>query len=326
MLHIIINPNGASGRTRKLWAKLEPVFASSGRRYEVHRSTPERGISEICHELTSDIPENEADEPELVLVGGDGSLNEALNGIADLSRVKVGLIPAGSGNDLARDLELPKDPVAVARRILEGKVRRSSDVGEAELFGVCDLQPLPRGAVQHGDYIRRRFLTSCGMGFDAAICAYVAHSPMKKILNMLHLGKLSYIMGAIKLIFSYQNAGLDVLYDDREPVHYDRLLLAAIMNHRFEGGGFQFCPQADAQDGILDTCLADPRSNMAFFHIFPTAYKGNHLRYDVVHADRGRRIELSSPCPLWVHTDGEVSGRATRLVLYTLNTRLRLLM
>lgn len=379
MFHIIVNPVGASGNTGRIWEETEPVFAASGQPYTVHRSSAGHGITEICRELTDtcdnplratqstgtpstaenrpDCPEAAAEFPvrgantllaeendsgciDLVIVGGDGSLNEALNGIRDISRVRLGFIPAGSGNDLARDLNLPKNPAAVAQRILEGRVCRTSDVGVAECSGVADAQQAGSGAgtaspdtatpgtdaaAPEGAILRRRFLTSCGMGFDAAICEYVSRAPLKKLLNALHLGKLIYLMGALHLIFRYRNQGLTVCYDGKRTVRYPRVLLAVAMNHCYEGGGFRFCPHADPADGLLDTCIADPKTNFAFFRVFPSAYSGRHLKYSVVHEDRGHQIEFTSPIPLWIHTDGEVNCRASRLVVRTTGETLRML-
>ncbi len=98
--HIIVNPAGASGRTGRTWERLEPIFEESGQSYEVHFSSAEKGIGEICHEL-----EQQEKEPAIVIVGGDGSVNEAINGLEHPGSVLFGHIPAGSGNDLTRDMD-----------------------------------------------------------------------------------------------------------------------------------------------------------------------------------------------------------------------------
>ena len=86
---IIVNPAGAGGKTAAFWKQWEPSF--SGVEYEVHFSSKEHGIKEITQELTS-----QGRDVNLVIVGGDGSMNEAVNGIADFSHVRLGLLPCGS--------------------------------------------------------------------------------------------------------------------------------------------------------------------------------------------------------------------------------------
>ena len=164
--HIIVNPAGASGKTGRVWRRIEPVFRESGQEYEVHYSSPGHGIADICRELEEMYltgqqervtgPERcaspEASDPAqtavseaavqeklvLVTVGGDGSVNEAMNGITDPSRILYGHIPAGSGNDIIRDMHLPKKAEDVARSILEGKVKRYFDVGELTYLDESD--------------------------------------------------------------------------------------------------------------------------------------------------------------------------------------------
>ena len=124
--HVVVNPAGASGKTGKIWKKLEPVFRNSGKDYEVHYSSRDCGIEEICRRLEKSCQE----ELCIVTVGGDGSVNEAVNGLEHPGRVLFAHIPAGSGNDLVRDMKLPGKPEQLAERILEGRVRRTCDIGE----------------------------------------------------------------------------------------------------------------------------------------------------------------------------------------------------
>lgn len=311
--HIIVNPAGASGRTGRFWQTLEPICAESGRNVQVHFSTRDHGIAAICRELTTDLSEDVG----IVIVGGDGTMNEALNGIADYAHVRLGLVPAGSGNDLARDLGLPRDPAAVLTQILRGETVRTFDLGELVIHGSTDRVDPVTGAVdaaQSAEEIRRVFAVSCGIGFDAAICRQAAISPCKSILNKVHLGKLIYILEAIHLILALRNEPMTLTLDGERTTSYDHVMFTVCMNHRYEGGGFMFGPQAQDDDGRLEICTANPRNNMAFFRIFPFAYKGHHVRFDVVHMDRAHEVDIVSNTPLWVHTDGEVpckSGHIT---------------
>lgn len=312
--HIIVNPAGASGRTGQLWEQLAPICESSGQNVQVHYSTREHGITQICEELTRDLTE----DVNIVIVGGDGTMNEALNGIRDFRHVRLGLVPAGSGNDLARDLGLPNHPEEILKQILRGETVRTFDLGTVTIHGSTDRIDSVTGAVDtvaNETEIRRVFAVSCGIGFDAAICRQAAISPLKSVLNKIHLGKLIYIVEAIHLIFTLRNGTLQLTLDGKEPRRFDHAMFSVCMNHRYEGGGFMFGPEAADDDGLLEICTANPRSNAAFFYIFPFAYKGNHVRFRPVNMDRAHEVDIVSEHPLWVHTDGEVPCKSCHITV-----------
>lgn len=323
--HVVVNPVGASGRTLKKFQSLFPVMQSSGNEIEVHYSTKEFGIGDICHKLTRDLKEDEF--INLIVVGGDGTLNVALNGMEHISQIHLGYIPAGSGNDLAKGIELTDDLVALTKQIMEGNIKRTMDIGKVYMEGISDALVAGRslGRYDKDGRCYRRFHDSTGLGFDAAICQAADASKAKHTLNKLHLGKLIYIFCAIKLIFTTRRQDLKVITDDVEQLYRECLLFVA-MNNTYEGGGFKFCPEAKNNDHLLDLCIATTRSNGAFFKIFPSAYDGNHVKYDEIHMNRGKHIFVSSPEPQWVHTDGEVVCKAMRLDISTEKEQISLLM
>jgi diacylglycerol kinase family enzyme len=173
--------------------------------------------------------------------------------------------------------------------------------------------------------IHRRFHDSTGLGFDAAICQAADASKYKNLLNKLRLGKLIYIFNAIKLIFSLKPAHITITIDGRSTV-YDRSMLFVCMNNNYEGGGFNFCPDAKNNDGILDICIGTPAKNMDFFKIFPTAYNGKHTMFDFIHTDKGKLIHVVSDSFEWVHTDGEVKCKSKEITIRLLPEQIKLLM
>lgn len=305
--HVVVNPAGASGRAWKLWEKLEPMFQLSEHEYILYRSTRQKGITEICQEVTS-----QGKEVRLIIIGGDGTVNEAVNGIADFEHTLFGFVPCGSGNDLALDLGLPKDKKEIVKQLLQGDVKRIQDVGEVVYF---DHEDKPH---------KRRFNISCGFGFDAEICAFVERSKLKKILNRIHLGKLIYLIQGIHVIFTTQLTPLELTYNGKTD-SFLKCLFVAGMNHCYEGGGFKFCPHAKADDQQLDLCIADGLKRFDFFRIFPYAYTGKHLQFKGVKEDRCKQIEIKAKRPLWLHTDGEVIGEYTKIEMHILPKCLKLM-
>ena len=324
IFHVVVNPVGASGRTLKKFQKILPIMEESGNEIKVHYSTKEVGLDALCHQLTKDLSADEI--INLIIVGGDGSLNVALNGMEHIGQIHLGYIPAGSGNDLAKGLGIGSDLEALATKIMEGNVCRKMDVGKIVYHEISDaLVPRERiGRVDENGNTYRLFHDSTGFGFDAAICQAADASKTKNVLNKLRLGKLIYLACAIRLVSSVKRPDITVVTDGEE-VTYNATMLFVAMNNNYEGGGFKFCPEAKNDDGILDTCIATPKSNMAFFKIFPTAFDGHHVKFPEIHMGKGKNLSVKSDAPQWVHTDGEVVCKAKSIDITTLAEQIALL-
>lgn len=296
MYHIIVNPASRSGKGQKIWKEqIEPALLRGNVSYRPYFSRKAGDVARIAGEIVSG-----TDAPvTLILLGGDGTVNEMLRGIPDPSRVTVGYIPTGSSNDLARDLGIPSIPTAALDLILNSGRRRSMDLG----------------TVTYPDGERRHFAVSCGIGFDAAVCEEVLRSKMKKILNKLGLGKLIYLGIALKQLFGTKATPAKLILDDQPPVDIGSILFTACMIHRFEGGGFMFCPDADDSDGMLDLCAAGDLSKLLVLFALPTAFQGKHFRFEGITPYRAKRVVIETGSPLWIHTDGEVVRKSSRITI-----------
>lgn len=306
MYHILINPASRSGRGLKLWKEIvEPALQEEGVAYRSYLSGKARDIEKLAGEITADASE----DLTLVILGGDGTMNEALRGISDFSRVTLGYIPTGSSNDLARDLKIPRDPRQALDLILHTGQVRSMDMG---------VMTAP-------DCMVRPFAVSCGIGFDAAVCEEVFQTKMKGFFNRLGLGKLTYLAVAIKELFSAKDALCQFLLDETEAFQVRRFLFNACMIHRYEGGGFQFCPDAKDNDGILDLCTVGGIPKLLILFALPTAFFGKHYMFHGVDAHRAAKVHIVSSIPLCVHTDGEVAGHYSELTVECRKNILRFL-
>ncbi|MBR1423248.1 MAG: YegS/Rv2252/BmrU family lipid kinase [Ruminococcus sp.] len=306
VFHIILNPAGASGRALDKWKKVKHLFA--GCDFKLHRSTEERSIGDICRELTTD---TSGEDVYLVVIGGDGTLNEAVNGIEDIEHTLFGFIPCGTGNDMQRDMSLPKSDSELVSLIKEGRQRRCADIGELTFYG-------------EGKVIKRLFNISSDIGFGAATCAYADKSRLKPILNNLGLGRMIYLIEAIKVCFTVKPANVKVSCGGKSRL-YKGCLSAIVMNHKHEGGGFEFCPNADFTDGKLDLCLGSRISKLGYLRLLPYALKGKHLKLRGVYTGRGDVIKMSCDVPMWAHTDGEVLGKADKVEMRIIPEKLRLI-
>lgn len=316
MKHIIVNPAGASGHAGQIWKQIEPILKAQPRPYEVHFSRPDLSIESLTRQLSAG-----TEEEDIIVIGGDGSVNEAVNGLSRFNGIRLGFVPCGSGNDLARDLAVPHDPEETMKRILSGHTVRVIDIGEVTMHDTCnwiDPLTLEQDPAYRTEPVTRCFVISTGLGFDAEICEGVMYSQTKKVLNRIRAGKLSYLAVAMRLIFRNESFYLEMRTDDKT-MRQSKTMFAVAMNHRYEGGGFMFCPHAVNNDGLLDYCLVHDMSTADFFRLFPSSYEGHHLEQtDRVKAGRSRTIEMRADRPLWVHTDGEIHCKSSHITV-TLN-------
>lgn len=285
--HFIVNPGARSGLGMRIWKQIEQELHEEQIDYELHMTERKKHAMQISEEITRG-QDRCAEECVLVVLGGDGTINEVINGIADLSKVTLGYIPIGSSNDFSRNLSLSTDYRQALRHILSPKEYYHINIG-----------------VMNYTERKRRFAVSGGLGFDAGVCHQVMVSPWKRRLNKLRLGKLSYVVVALQRILTMTPRSMTVCLDDDRKIDFSRVYFAAVMNQRYEGGGFMFCPKADPEDDMLDVIVVDSMSKLKILCLLPTAFKGWHVHVKGIHIYRCRKAKFISPVSLPVHTDGE---------------------
>ncbi len=319
MYYILLNPVSQSGQSVKIWKSLERVFTENKIPYKLLVSKKPGGLGEHVRNLTAKLPDNTS-LINVILLGGDGTLNEALQGVSDFSKINFGYIPTGSSNDFARDLKLPKNPRKILELILSNGAKnnvRLLDLGELNYVNQCDTS-------QTAD--SRYFAVSAGIGFDAAVCEEAMNSPLKNVLNKLKLGKLTYLGVALKQLIQAKSVSCDLTIDNAGTIHLNRFLFIASMLHRYEGGGFKFCPDADASDGIIDLCAVGKISKPVILIALPTAFFGKHYMFPQIKPYTARKIEIKTSTPLWVHTDGEVHAKSDHIIITCRKQAIRFLM
>ena len=297
MYYFIINPHSRSGRGQEIWESVKKYMDGCGPEYEAYFTEKPGHASELAHRIAAlSIP------CTMTVVGGDGTMNEVINGLAKTSYAHVTLayLPTGSGNDFARGLGLIADPLEALKHILSPTQVVNMDVGLAKSDGE-----------------KRYFLISSGIGFDASICHEALESGLKNFLNRFHLGKLTYVCIALRQLFLYRPCPVSVRLDGQIIRRYPKSFFVAGMNLRYEGGGCKFCPDADCTDGKIHICVAGKLSKVKILFLFPTAFFGKHTLIHGIHIEKGHKIEIISKRPLPVHCDGESFGHRSCLTLTT---------
>ncbi|MDO5589934.1 MAG: diacylglycerol kinase family lipid kinase [Lachnospiraceae bacterium] len=292
MYTFLVNPASRSSLGKKVWHTLEEQLKEKEVPYQVFFTKYQRNATKLAAHLCNDLSVK-----TLIVLGGDGTLNEVIDGIPKLSDITLGYIPIGSSNDFARSMGLSKDPIKALSHILEPTRFAYLNVGVTEY----DVE----GSSHH----RRRFAVSSGLGFDAGVCHQVIVSPLKRFFNKLHLGKLSYVGVALFQLFTMtpdeMHIELTAPSGETKSFAYDRVYFAAAMNQRTEGGGFRFCPKSNPSDDLLDVIVVEGFKKLVLLMLLPTAFKGWHVIFKGIHTFQCEKATFTSKKPLPVHTDGE---------------------
>jgi diacylglycerol kinase (ATP) len=282
---VIVNPASAGGATRRRWPTLEAILQGRGLRFKTHVTSGPGDAGALARRAREDGAE------WIVCVGGDGTFNELVNGLADEagrvdSTLAIGIVPSGTGLDLARNLGLPLNPEAAARVI--GRGRRSIDLGR----------------VRWDDGRRRLFANMAGAGFDAEVAARA------NALRRFIPGKLPYALGIFSTLPEFRPREVEAdLERDQEP---RRLQVSAMMvvacNGWSYGGGMKMAPGAQLDDGLLQVVAVEALPPLLFLARLPLVYWGAHLDQPGVHVLPARQMTVRAEPETAVQTDGELVG------------------
>lgn len=306
MYYFIINPHSKSGYGMSIWKKVETILKEREVTYEArfteytgHAQKLARQIADLSRPCT------------LSVLGGDGTLNEVINGLVqtDFSHITLGYIPTGSGNDFARGLKLPTDVEKCIHAILSPSLCVPVDIGLARTQNTS-----------------RYFIVSSGIGYDADICRNVMVSALKKAMNKIHLGKLTYVLIALKLLIQYKACPVSIRIDKSEAFSLPRFLFITGMNTQYEGGGVKFCPDANYQDNLLDICMIGNLPKLKILALFPTAFLGKHGHFKGVNLTKCKRIDIFCKSSLPIHCDGESVGVTNHLTLQSTQKQINVIL
>lgn len=305
MYHFIINPHSKTGRAMNYWKELSSILDDRKILYTAYFTKKRKDATKIAEKICKD----NAGVKKIIIVGGDGTANEVINGLDDYNEILLGYIPLGSSNDLARGLKLPKDPKAALDIILNPKQFRYVDHGTLKLNDSKESY---------------QFAVSSGIGYDAAICNEALTSPLKKVLNKLHLGKLTYILIAVKQVFTHKPSEADIIIDDQQHIHTKKLIFMTSMIQKYEGGGLPMCPTAKDDDQKLTVCLVTNMKPAKILLFMPSIFFGKHTSFSGIHIIECSKIQVITSKPMVVHTDGEIVGFHDNLTLSCTPTQIRM--
>jgi diacylglycerol kinase (ATP) len=281
---VIVNPEAGAGKTRRLWPQIKSLFQGHGLRFE-HDITEAPGHA---IELAAVAARNGYDM--IVSVGGDGTVNEVVNGIhasGNMSNSLLGIVSTGTGSDYIRTVGLPRRYEEACKRFLRPE-KRKVDVGIVEYM-------------KNGSKAERLFVNFAGTGFDAEI----VRRTTQQFKNLG--GLLSYLCGTVATILMYGNKKISLKVDGEET---EKKVCTVIMNNgKYGGGGMYTAPGADLADGLLDVLVVGDMSRPKLLYSLPRIYKGTHLTIKNVSMKKAKEIEIKSLGPkMHLQADGDLLG------------------
>jgi len=269
---IIVNPAAGRGKAALVWRHLQQQYGM------LLADCPVSFTEYPGHARDLATAAAAAGFEQIVSVGGDGTVHEIINGIAGQT-VRLALVPAGTGNDLARTLSIPAQPADALSLLASGRTRRL-DLGRV-----------------NGVY----FVNVAGVGFDAEVVSDVNNR--RRLVG----GSAAYILSVLRMLLRYRPVAADITVDG--VTHPAKIYIAAVANGQYYGGGMRIAPQAVPDDGSFEICVVRELSKFGFLQAFPSVFKGEHSRHPAVSFFRGSEVQISSRTPLCVQADGEVVGR-----------------
>jgi YegS/Rv2252/BmrU family lipid kinase len=279
---IILNPIAGKGYGARLASRVETEFQRRGCDYTLVRTEHPGHATELAKAATTQL---------IVALGGDGTVNEVANGMTEADKI-LGVLPAGSGNDFIKSINVSKRLSDAFDVLFRGKLLRI-DVGSV-------ATAKDDSATVHTGEGVRKFINGVGIGFDAAVAAKI---PEIKYLTGVPL----YLAAVLRTLGRFKAPHFKMRLDgtQRESTN----LLIAVGNGQCAGGGFYLTPDAMVDDGKLDVCLVDAVSIPTILRLMPLVMLGKHRKARQVTFMRAKELHFSAPSSFYVHADGEIVGR-----------------
>ena len=264
-IRFLVNPSSGRGTGRANLDRIRVLASKLGAGLCVSRKVGD--LAEQARRAAEDGVER------LLVAGGDGTMHYAVQGLAGTS-CALGVIPLGSGNDLAGTLGIPPDVDAAVERAVSGEIRRIDLVRVGETWSV----------------------SYAGVGFDSEVTRYANEM---KILR----GPLIYFYAVIHTLITFAPPRMRIVHDTGE--FEGRVMFTVVNNLPRFGGGMRIAPEARIDDGLLDLVIVKEVPKPVLLSIFPKVYNGKHVGHPAVQIVRTRRAEITIDRTMTMYGGGE---------------------
>jgi len=292
-IKVILNAFGGRMGAQSKVVLVEQAMQTAGLDYQLELTQYAGHATELAQQAILD------GWPLIVAAGGDGTIHEVVNGVMlaveEKQTATLGIIPIGTGNDLADTLQLPRDAAVVCQRIAAGNTR---------LIDVCTVN----------DHF---FINNSAVGLEPVVT--INHEQMRRVK-----GNLRYLLAAFKSIIQAKPWHMRLIWDDGS--YEGPVTLVSVGNGCRSGGLFYMTPQAELDDGLLDFIFAGSLTRWQLLTFLPKTLKGTHVDHPLVTYQKTSSLSITSSPPTPIHADGEVIDRNAAEVNYSiLPNRLRII-
>jgi len=280
---LIVNPAAGAGKTVRKWPHIMARLQSIDFRFDYDLTEAPGHARELAKDAVTKGYEL------VVSVGGDGTINEVVNGLYDTGNIKdimFGIIGSGTGGDYIRTIGIPRAHLE-ACQCLKNPRKATVDVGVIEYQSGSEM-------------VRRLFVNFAGMGFDAEIVRTT--TLQYKMLN----STASYLAGLFSALLFYKNKAVTLSVDGE--TMEQKVCTVLLSNGKYGGGGMLAAPEADISDGLLDVLIIGDLSKPDLLWSLPRVYRGTHLTHPKVTLKKAREIEIRSDDSICLQADGELLG------------------
>jgi len=286
---VVVNPAAAGGRAGRYWPRISRELADAIGKYELALTTKAGDATTLVRNAVA------GGAGFIIAVGGDGTVNEAVNGLCDGERspspdVSFGFIMCGTGGDFRRSFDLPKDMCASIGRLQSGHTQ-VIDLGRLRYVGTDGAPAL------------RWFNNISSFGFSGEVVRAVNAARYSKLLG----GKFSFLWNSFLELRKYRGCLVDITVDGK--TISDNVCTAAICNGRYFGGGMKMAPDAVLDDGHFDVVIVRQEPPLSILDM-RLLYSGAHLQHPNVSVHRGKIVEAKplSNAPIYLDVEGEAPG------------------
>ncbi len=286
---VIVNPQAGNGRTEKIWPNIESALEKSIGSFEVLQTTCRGDATDLSRRILKE------DAARIVAVGGDGHLNEVLNGFIenDLpvnAESRLSFVMTGTGCDFQRSLGISGKWQTAVAELKDAKVRKI-DVGKVTYTAADKTQKI------------RYFDNIASFGLSGAVDHCLEHSRLRDYLG----GSPLFLWATIKTVFTHPNQSIRFRIDDG-PEEEICSRLGLLANGRYFGGAMHAAPEAELDDGLLDLLMLKEISVAKFLWHLPKIYKGTHLKIPEIFFQKVRKFTAESSEQVILDIDGESPG------------------
>ena len=292
---VIVNPRSSDGQVARRWTAIEAILRRALGDIDIRHTEAPGHATSICRDaITRGVR-------DVLVLGGDGTLSEAVSGYfhdgrpVD-ARASIGLLPYGTGGDFRRTLDLPQDLDEAARRVARAGTK-AIDVGRL------------RFTREDGGPGERTFVNIASFGIGGLVDRIVnrEYKPLGRMLG----GRLAFLAGTVHALAKYRNQRVRLRLDggDSSEVTINNV---AVCNGKFFGGGMKVAPDASIDDGRFDVVVFGDLGLRDFVAQGRHLYRGTHLGLEHVHLAHASRVEAEPADPrdtILLDVDGEQPGR-----------------